>query len=39
VRVHEEDGYHRRSVRLGQIRGDRLEVLAGLSGGEELALP
>jgi len=39
VRVHESDGYHRRSVRLGQDRGERVEVLAGLDGGEEVALP
>jgi RND family efflux transporter MFP subunit len=39
VRVREEDGYHRRSVRLGQTRGDRVEILAGLGGGEEVALP
>ena len=39
VRVHEEDGYHRRSVRLGASRNQRVDVLAGLSGGEEVALP
>lgn len=39
LRVHESDGWHRRSVRLGRTDGEQVEVLAGLEGGEEVALP
>ncbi|MFH1059609.1 MAG: efflux RND transporter periplasmic adaptor subunit [Pseudomonadota bacterium] len=38
VRLREGDGWRRVYVRTGRMHGERVEVLSGLRGGEELAL-
>lgn len=39
VRVREERGWVRRAVRSGARRGELIEILSGLAGGEEVGLP
>jgi hypothetical protein len=36
VFVYHDGRVERRAVRLGQVRGDEQEVIAGLSGGEQV---
>lgn len=39
VLVREDGGWERRMVRTGAREGDRVEILSGLEGGEEVGLP